>query len=180
MKLSVKKNTLIKITIIIILGGLELWFITLPNIQEIKSIQNDISRQFEDVDRQLTKGQTMRKLKEDLEKIDPFLTRLDSIFVIPAQQLEFIVALEELAIQENVETNLTLGNIPTNSKNNFITVPLDIRIDSTFKNFVEYLTELQKFNFYININTINISAQSQTDKINSALKGITYWKTDSL
>lgn len=176
---SPRSQMYVKVTVIVLLGALEVLLVTISSIRDIKEINSDIAEQIQLANDLLARGQTINKLNSDIEKITPFLEKFDTIFIEPENQLAFIISLEELAEKQGVTAELSLADLPKDSKTETVSVPLTMLVSASFPELVSLLVELQKLNYYINIKTISL--QSGTGgagaDLTSVLRSITYWQS---
>lgn len=168
------------------IGGL-IYFVVMPTISDIKKMGEEIENQRIDLEQKYIKGQSLRKLTENLKKIEPQLVVLDQIFISQNHELEFITALEELANQNNISQKINLQELPKDGNKAYQKTPLQISAKGNFINLMNYLIDLEALNYYININSINLSSaytapsaasdeQTVFSNINIALSADTYWK----
>jgi hypothetical protein len=170
--IAYKKKSLIKTFFSIVLIVSTMFYITIPAFKNVKEKNSQISDQLFTADQLLQKGQTVNKLGEDIERIKPFLDKLDSVFIKPDEELDFIISLEELGELKGVESHLSINDIP--DENGIIDVPIALSANGAFENTLNYLIALQQLNFYINIKSISISSPA-SNSLETSLRGFTYW-----
>ncbi|KKQ61331.1 MAG: hypothetical protein US81_C0007G0011 [Parcubacteria group bacterium GW2011_GWE2_38_18] len=182
MKIDLKKIKLkeriilLNAAIIIIIAGILLLLI-FPSISLIKKIQFNIQSQLVELENKYNKAQILRQTSSNLKKVEPLVGLLDQGYVKQENEIQFITALEELAVKNQISQKLNLGNIKINK-----TVPqkvtLQINTRGQFPDQVKYLRGLEKLNFYINVKTIEIikNSSEKEDDTNMTLVVDTYWQ----
>ncbi len=186
-KFNLKKKIFASIVIfILIIGGL-IYFVVIPTIHDIKKMGKEIENQRIDLEQKYIKGQSLRQLTENLKKIEPQLVILDQIFIKQDYELEFITKLEEIAAQNNVSQTINLDTAKINKDKNYQTLPLRLSARGNYKNIMNYLINLEALNYYINIDSMDLSSaftklsatpevQTTFSNINLTISANTYWK----
>ena len=186
-KLNLKKKISISIVVsVLIIGGL-VYFVVIPIINDIKKMGEKIENQRIDLEQKYIKGQSLKQLTENLKKIEPQLIILDQIFIKQDYELEFITKLEEIAEQNNVSQTINLNTAKINKDKSYQTLPLQLSARGNYKNIMNYLINLEALNYYINIDSIDLSSastklsatsevQTTFSNINLTISANTYWK----
>ncbi len=186
-KLNLKKKISISIVVsVLIIGGL-VYFVVIPIINDIKKMGEKIENQRIDLEQKYIKGQSLKQLTENLKKIEPQLVILDQIFIKQDYELEFITKLEEIAEQNNVSQTINLNTAKINKDKSYQTLPLQLSARGNYKNIMNYLINLEALNYYINIDSIDLSSastklsatsevQTTFSNINLTISANTYWK----
>lgn len=158
-KLGLKeKIILINLVLLGISGGL-IYFLILPNINDISKIKNEIDAQLIDLEVKYQRGQSIKKLNTNLKKIEPEMATLDQAFIKESEQINFITSLEELATKHNLKQKLTMGKAQKSS-NSFKKIPLQISLEGSYLSMLSYLHSLEILDNYINISALEISSTS--------------------
>ncbi len=186
-KLNLKKKIFVSIIIfILIIGGL-VYFVVIPTINDIKKMGKKIENQRIDLEQKYIKGQSLRQLTENLKKIEPQLVVLDQIFIKQDYELEFITKLEEIADQNNVAQTINLNTAKINKDKSYQALPLRLSTRGNYKNIMNYLISMEALNYYINIDSMDLSsastklsatpeAQTTFSNISLTISANTYWK----
>ncbi|MCK4554354.1 type 4a pilus biogenesis protein PilO [Candidatus Parcubacteria bacterium] len=186
-KLNLKKKISISIVIfILIIGGL-IYFVVMPTINDIKKMGEEIENLRIDLEQKYIKGQSLRQLTENLKKIEPQLVILDQIFIKQNYELEFITKLEEIADQNNVSQTINLDTAKINKDKSYQTLPLRLSMRGNYKNIMNYLISMEALNYYINIDSMDLSSasaklsatpevQTTFSNISLTISANTYWK----
>ena len=186
-KLNLKKKIFISMVIfILIIGGL-IYFVVMPTINDIKKMGEEIEAQRIDLEQKYIKGQSLRQLTENLKEIEPQLIMLDQIFIKQDYELEFITKLEDIAAQNNISQTISLDTAKINKEKSYQTLPLRLAARGNYKNMMNYLTNLEALDYYININSMDLSSasakqsatpeeQTTFSNISLVISANTYWK----
>ncbi|MCG2691067.1 hypothetical protein L6249_03335, partial [Candidatus Parcubacteria bacterium] len=84
--------------------------------------------------------------------------KLDRVFINQNQELAFITALEETANKNNINQNINL-DLSSGAKNNkYDKIPLKLTTQGNFINQFNYLRDLERLNYYLNIKSLDLSA----------------------
>ena len=171
---------------ILIIGGL-IYFVVIPTINDIKKMGEEIEAQRIDLEQKYIKGQSLRQLTENLKEIEPQLIMLDQIFIKQDYELEFITKLEDIAAQNNISQTISLDTAKINKEKSYQTLPLRLAARGNYKNMMNYLTNLEALDYYININSMDLSSastkrsatpeeQATFSNINLVISANIYWK----
>ncbi len=172
--MEIKYKIIAAVMVVIVISGLIYYFVILPTINDIKSISSSVYLERLDLEKKYLRGQLLKKTMEDFEKIKPEKKRLSRIFVKKGQELEFITALEKISSNHGLEQSLKLG-ANQNLTNTYYPTRLEVSVKGEFIDFLKYLNNLEKFDYYYNIDSITISSDSQRgntgDFVNSVIAG---------
>lgn len=171
-----QKIILIAITVFMVVFFLS-YYLILPSIDEIKKIQAQVALEKNDLENKLSRGQSTKKLTDNLKKIEPKIESLDNIFISQERVLEFITALEELAGKDSINQKINLALESSTKSDNYNKTPISIDAEGGYGNLITYLSDLEKINYYINIKNLTISAaDAEGGTLNLRINGDTYWK----
>ena len=156
--MPIKQKIIIAVIIVLILSGIISYFIVLPTINDIKKISNDVYLERLDLEKKYLKGQLLKKTMEDFEKIQPEKEKLISIFIKEGEELKFITALEKLSSEYELEQELKLGSKQDLGSSIYYALPLEIIIKGKLIDTLKYLRDLERLNYYYNINAVTTSS----------------------
>lgn len=179
LKLNLKNRIIITITIILILMVAITYLIVIPTLSEIKKMGSEIEAQRIDLEKKYVKGQSLKKLSENLKKIEPNLFVFDQIFINQGRALEFITTLEEIAGRHNVTQKLSLMTEKSDKSNGYTKTPLNFITEGDFKDIMAYLADIENLNYYVNIYSMEMSTIKSKDdlsKVSVQMLAHTYWK----
>ncbi len=157
--------------------------IVVPTIKEIKSMGESIEAQREDLERKYIKGQSLRKLTDNLSEIEPRLKSLDQIFINKNRELEFITGLENEASKNGVSQKINLSAPEKIENQNFQKTGIKIFTKGKFSEQLRYLSGIEKLSYYINAKILELSPsaaaagedKSQSGDLNMYIEGDAYW-----
>jgi Tfp pilus assembly protein PilO len=186
MVINQKKEIYLLFAIFFIIISLILFFIIIPAIKGIKNLNEGIQAQRLEIEKRYIQTHSSRRIT-NLSKIKTDLETLSSVFIKEDLELEFITALEKIALQNNLEQSIQLQ--PTNQKmaGQINVIQTQISLKGNFIDFLKYLQKLETLGYYININSINLNTQSLkketispaqggAGQISAVISGETYWE----
>ena len=184
LKLDLKKKLILSLFIFLLVIYILVQIIVLPTIREIKKISYAIETQRLDLEKRYLKGQNLKQLRENLNKIEPQLDKLNRIFINQNRELEFITTLEETAAANKIFQKINLGAAEAVPAQRFKKIPLQLSAQGNFINQMNYLLKLEALDYYINIKTLELSpaptslAENGTSlsNINLLMTADTYWQ----
>ena len=135
-----------------------IYFIVIPTAEEIKAMGNNIERQRLDLEKKYIKGQSLKQLMENFEKIEPKLEYLDKIFANKNRELEFITSLENEANKNQVAQKINLSAPQAIQNQNFQKIKLQLATEGKFIRQLKYLIDLESLSYYINIKSLELSS----------------------
>ncbi|NTW22069.1 type 4a pilus biogenesis protein PilO [Candidatus Falkowbacteria bacterium] len=183
-KLGLKEKILLINLVLIGISGSLIYFLILPNIDDINRIKKEIDTQLIDLEVKYQRGQSIKKLNANLKKIEPDIATLDQVFIKETEQVNFITSLEELATKHNLKQKLALGKAQK-SKSSFKKIPLQISLEGSYRTLLAYLHDLETLGSYVNVKSIDIISTSATNvdengmtrnNISANLSVETYWQ----
>jgi len=181
-KLDLKKKIIALNAIIILLIAGIVFYIIIPSVNDIKNMQTDIHDQFKELEKKYFKGQSLKKLSENLKTIDPQLEKLEGIFINESDEVAFVTFLENLAHEKMVKQKISLG-----TPEDFVEykkIPMQINTEGNYLKQMDYLSSLESLNYYINVKSLEISPSMENGledsinkgNVNLSLNVDTYWK----
>jgi|GEM_PF-1439726 len=177
LKKFLSNNLIIIGLIALVIVGLTA-FLIYPNYRQIIAISREIYDQKINLEKNYQRSQEIKELYKNLATIKNGQKNIDGSFVFEGQELEFITALESLAKNNGLRQDINLGTPTPNHQFQKLTIHLEIGGD--FVPIAKYLSELEKLNYYISINKINIKPVTATaddpGAIQASLDGEIYWQ----
>lgn len=157
-----------------------IYFIVIPTIKEIKTMGDSIEAQREDLENKYIKGQSLKKLTENLNKIEPKLELLNQIFINKNRELEFITSLENKANKNQISQKINLGNPEKTENKNFQKTNLQLFTKGGFIKQLQYLKDLEQLNYYINIKLLELSPAAGGEPVKTNSQGLPTAETNNL
>lgn len=150
-----------KISILIVpslLMAVMVFFAIIPTISEIKEVSKNIKNKRETLELKPSPTQNIKDNINKLNKIKKTSKIYDS-FVVRGEELDFIESLEKIAATHSIEQDISIGQY-SNTKTEE-ELPVTIIIKGDYISILKYLTSLERKNYYINIQSINLDAISR-------------------
>ncbi len=179
-KFDLKQKIAISIVVFLVFVFIIIYFTILPSVKDILIIKNDIYAQKLDLEMKYQKGQNLRSLTEKLIRAEERIGMLDQAFVSGDDDLKFITTLEGVADNNNVSHKINLSKTDETG-NVFSKVPIQFISQGSVINQLNYLVDLETLNFYININSLEITSAakqldgSQFKNVSMFMSADTYW-----
>ncbi|MBU4347568.1 hypothetical protein KKF23_03350 [Patescibacteria group bacterium] len=157
-KINMKKRIfIVPAVFILFIAGL-IYFIILPTMKDIEETGAQIEFQRIDLDKKYYKSKSAKQSTKSLKAIEGDVEKLDRVFINQNQELAFITALEETANKNNINQNINL-DLSSGAKNNkYDKIPLKLTTQGNFINQFNYLRDLERLNYYLNIKSLDLSA----------------------
>ena len=160
----------LKKRIVLSLGGLLLLLLLLfvliivPSALEIIGINQQIYLQRQELEEKFLAGQSLRKTMADLAEVQQVLPQLYSLFIREDKELDFITTLEKISRKETLNQRIELDNNAENLSPAVKSLPLRLFLGGNFKQFIGYLAELQRMDYYYNPDTLVVSNPEAAQK----------------
>lgn len=177
-KFDLRQKIAVSIFVFLIFIGIVIYFTIIPSVRDIIIIKNDIYAQKVDLEMKYLKGQNLRNLTEKLIAAEERMQDIDQAFVDGSDDLKFIVTLEEIAEKNNVTQKINILK-PENSGAIFSKVPIQIFSQGSVADQLNYLTDLERLNFYININSLEITSTARRNENQAASNVSLFISADS-
>jgi hypothetical protein len=176
LKIDLKNKMLISSACFVLVIFSLIYFIVIPTIKDIKSMGDIIEAQKIDLEKKYIKGQSLKQLSENLNKIEPKLTLLEQIFINKNRELEFITSLEAEANKNKVEQKINMGSPQLTENGNFQKTDLQLLTKGDFVSQLKYLADLESLSYYINVKSLELSPSDiSAAQINMLLNTDIYW-----
>ena len=167
-----------------------LYFIIIPTITDIKNMSGEIEEQRIDLEKKYIKGQSLKKLSDNLKSIEPKLDLLNQLFINKNRELEFITTLENRAGLNRLNQKINLNPPQAADNQDFQKADLQLLLTGKFSRLLKYLQDLESLGYYTNIKSLELSPargqEAVSDEeaappdgsinINMFINADTYWK----
>lgn len=178
LKFNLKNKMLISAAGFLLVIFSLVYFLVLPTIKDIKNMSAEIEAQRLDLEKKYIKGQSLKQLSDNLNKIEPKLKLLEQIFINKNRELEFITSLEAEANKNETEQKINLSSPLPAENQNFQKTDLQLFAKGGFTELLKYLADLESLNYYINVKSLELTpfaGSAAAAKINMYLSADTYW-----
>lgn len=150
--------------------------IFVPAVKDIKKISNTIILEKEDLESKYQRGLLLKKIKKSADDIQEEKVTIDQLYIETGKELEFVDAIEKQANQYNISLALQLNTDEIVNTGSIQILPLGMTLNGNFVQILNYLYELEKQSYYLNISSIDITNTSGRDTISMSLDGTIYSK----
>jgi len=177
-QISLKKKITILLALFPLVMAAIVFFVVIPSVNDIKAIKNEIEEQRIDLEIKYKKGQSLKKLSENLKTVEPQIAKLDKIFINEDTALDFITTMEKIANDNRVAQNMNLLSSKSAKKNGYKKMPLQITAKGDFVNLLNYLIDLEALDYYVNVNSLEMTSFEQAGKgnVKMLIFADTYWE----
>lgn len=171
---SKQKMALMSVLFIIIAAVVSIWIIV-PVIKDIRNLNQQIYEQRLALERRYVQRFSMRRIIANFREIHENMNKILSIFLSQNDEITFITMIEEKADKNNMD--LKIYFLPqegeTNGKQVF---DLTLTVNGDFKNVVGFISDIEKFDTYILLNSVSLTQSAGDEKgvISASLKGYVY------
>lgn len=104
------------------------------------------------------------KNRQDYNKIKNDIVNISRIFIDKEQILDLVDILETVAINNSITQNINLKTI--NQLESSDSMDIEITIAGSWTNFITYLGDLEKIEYYLNLNDMNFRPDNEEIVIN--------------
>ncbi len=147
---------------IIIILIIIIFFIS-PDIFQIKRLSEAIYEERIRLESLYNQGLVLKKVREELNRITPQAEVLQSLFIPKGQELVFITTLEELALKNKIEQEINLDLLQQKEiEKGYKVIPLRLVLKGNFLKILKYLLELERLDYYLNIDSLHLESISKT------------------
>jgi Tfp pilus assembly protein PilO len=184
MKLGYKSKIALSILIFLLASGALIFFIIIPETNKIKKNWMETAAQAAQVEKNYSTGQSLKKVADNLKIVEPRLGEMERALIKKSAATEFFGSLEEIAKKNKVAIIKNLPVSETAFGGFYLRIPLQIESQGNFKNQIDFLTELESLNYYINFKSLILtnafpfqaSATSSAKILDMQLLANTYWQ----
>lgn len=160
LKFNLKNKITLSLTGFLIIILSLIYAIVIPTVREIKTMSDAIEAQRVDLEKKYIKGQSLRQLTENLEKIESKIELLDQIFINKNRELEFITSLENEANKNQISQKINLSAPGKAENKNFQKTNLQLFTKGGFREQLQYLTDIEHLSYYVNVKVLELSPSS--------------------
>ncbi|HRY63656.1 MAG TPA: hypothetical protein P5267_03595 [Patescibacteria group bacterium] len=172
-----------------------------PTAKKILADNRAITEEKEKMNNLLLRGQNIVKNKNNLAVVEEQLALIENAYLQTGQELAFITDLEKTAAKNNIEQSIIFNNTEITEVNGLKAIPLSLQLTGGVEEIMNYINDLERFDYYIDIERISLSSQGvatssrrageqsyqeqendqktngqSTATLSVSLQGLTYWK----
>lgn len=134
--------------------------VIIPSVTKMKSANEQIELGREKMERLLGEGQSVTENQKNLARVKSEMAVLDNVWLKTGEELKFITDLENKAADNGIEQTIVFDNTLFAAGTEIKIIPLGLDISGSLANLLNYLADLEAFDYYININQLQITAGS--------------------
>lgn len=155
MHLNIEKQTIITVGIfsgvilLVILG------IILPTAQYITRLNNETSTLKDYLERKYETTAHLRSSIKQIEEIKLAVNEYPKYLFKPGDELALITTLENLASKNKVTQKIENSNLDQKASD---LIKVSLSINGTYENTLQYLSDLEKINYFTNIEKIQLTS----------------------
>lgn len=160
LKMSNKNKFWISMAVLAITAVVSFSFVIGPNLNKINKVRLQLSNLQAEVETNYLQDVNMKNFIQNIKDVEDQMASLDKIYLKPSQELEFVTILEAIAEKKSLKQKINL--IPMMDKKiKLKKLNLQVDLDGKLTDCLGYLHELNKLNYYINIQNINLNLVSE-------------------
>ncbi|MDD5110834.1 MAG: hypothetical protein PHI63_06535 [Patescibacteria group bacterium] len=174
--MSIKKKIATTFTIVAIAIGAMGYFVIWPTYQEIHKITASIQQERMDLEIKYQRGQQMKKLAAQYQKVKQYRDRLNTMFIPSGDELAFITTLERVKEEFGIDATPSLGEIGSDLAPE-AALPLTITVRGDYLKILRYLIALERLQYSFNITSISFNTiDSDRGEVSAVLSGQAFRK----
>lgn len=167
--MSIRKKTIIMVSIIVAAISAIAIFVIVPTIKNIKDISLKINSMKLEVEKNYDNRITLRNAIEKLKKIQAATEDFMDICIKEKEELNLITSLEDIAERYGLAQEINLiydkETVVAQEKNQ---VGIQINLKGNYLDIIKYLYDLRRMPYYINLSSIAVNKflkdQNQIEK----------------
>ena len=136
------------------------------------AINNQIIQQRIELERKSSLGLNIRQTKLDIKEVEGSINQLDSFFIAPGKELDFISSVEALGTKTDIKLNLNPQFPGQDLDGKIKIIPLQISAQGSPNQIQKFMLDLEALPYYYNIDSISVSGSGSSTNIE--LNGNTY------
>jgi Tfp pilus assembly protein PilO len=177
--LDIKQKIATTIVVLVGVVFLSLYFFVFNTIQDINELRNEIISEKIEIEKKINREKNLSNLSIKLKKIESQSNKIENIFLMKNNELEFIKTIEDIAAYNNVSQNINL--LPGKDEKKIHKTIVNLNLEGNYENILNYIIDLESLTQYINITNLNISAQDNKEpeedsRIILNISAETFWK----
>ncbi len=157
------KQQLYIIGLVIVLA-IVLVFVVFPISKDIVSLRDSIFAQREELEKMYLRGQLLKKMQIQLQKIDQDIEKIDSAVLTEEKQLELITVLEKIASDNNLSQEIVMDSLPENISK-VTALPIEVRLNGKFTDILGYVLDVERQDFYLTWKSVSVGSGVGTQRI---------------
>jgi len=153
------KKTILTILILIVAGALIVFFIITPSIHDINAFNDRIQIERVSIENKYTNRRNIKNVIADLKYVNDGIAMIENNFIINKDKIvDFVSNLESIANDSNMTQDIKITPQNIGKEKLVQKYPLHITLSGDYIDTLKYLNSIEKSNFYLTIESINITS----------------------
>lgn len=182
-KLNIKSKIAISFSIALVGVIFLLYVFILPSKRAITDMRRSVYEMNVEMEKKYQKTLDLKRLNEKMKKIDPEVAAINNAFLSRERDVEFITALEAVAIDNGVQQSISLGQLQTDAKAVFAQMPITLEVFGGYQEVRKYLEGLENLSYYLIIKDLELGRETSTTQegggrsgLRATINATTYWR----
>lgn len=140
-----------------------LLLLILPSVRRIQELNHEMTRRKVILEQLYEQGQSTKKIANNIEQIQEFIPLLNRAFLYRGEELAFITTMETSATSRSLVHTLTFSDVSkkdARGERGTVEVPISITVGGQYRNIVQFLSDLDRMPFYVNVKSISIGGNA--------------------
>lgn len=164
------KIAIVNVIVLILIVSIY-FFIIAPNLDRLSQIDQSTSEQINALELKERKTATRLPSKINTTDAEKLLNNFSRKVI--SNDLLFVTGIEDMATKNKLTERLSMGE--PQIIDGYRKIPISITSSGSYNNQLNFLYDLQNSDFYININSAEVTATTN-DELNFLITADTYWK----
>lgn len=139
---------------LLLVGGLVIF----PKYRAISRVNQSITEARTQLELKYEKTKRLHKSQISLAAVQKIVDAAYARLLKQGQELQFILALENLAERLNLSQNLNLASTPRHLQKGLAALDLDISVTGNFRDLLEYLEALERNRYPVSVVDLELSS----------------------
>jgi Tfp pilus assembly protein PilO len=140
-------------------------FFIIPSVRQIIKMNEEITRQRVDLEKKSSLGLNIKKIKTDLKEIEDNIGQLDSFFISPGKELDFISSVETLGNRNEIKLDIKPQFPGQDMSTRIKIIPLQISASGQYGQIQKFMLELESLPYYYNIDSISQNGTNENTQV---------------
>lgn len=128
-----------------------------PALQEIRLIRTQVYEERVRLEKLYVRGQLQKKVRDNYAKIQDEISFLDNILLKENQELQYITAVEQAAVEQNVGLKINIGESKRAPESPLSTLAVNFELNGRWTDILRTLERLEAIPYYTNIKETSVA-----------------------
>ncbi|MFA6322308.1 MAG: hypothetical protein WCX71_02410 [Candidatus Buchananbacteria bacterium] len=167
--MNVKRKLLIFTGFILASTIVVVILVIIPTAKQIEQTKKIIYDERVDLEKKYLRSQLLRQVIKDFENVKPQKEKLESIFVGAGKELDFVTALEKIAVDNELIQTIQLGN--NIDHGTYQSTPLTLHVQGKYFGILKYIEDLEKNHYNFNLSSFSLNSNLDDNSVSADLRG---------